>query len=79
MDRWMPRPPSGCCCHRGYAAVDGILRDPAMIAYDTGLLDAQWSDWRANRAVSLFAAAPPRRRARLTLRGWSTLPVHPGP
>jgi cytochrome P450 len=39
----------------GYAAADAVLRDPAMIAYDSGLLDEQWSDWRANRAVALFA------------------------
>jgi cytochrome P450 len=39
----------------GYAAADAVLRNPAMIAYDSGLLDEQWSDWRANRAVALFA------------------------
>ena len=39
----------------GWAAADQILRDPQMIAYDSGLLDLQWSDWRSNKAVSLFA------------------------
>ncbi|MEV4706931.1 cytochrome P450 [Actinoplanes sp. NPDC049316] len=39
----------------GYTAADAILRDPAMVAYDSALLDAQWSDWRANRGVALFA------------------------
>ena len=39
----------------GYEAADSILRDPAMIAYDATLLDAQWSDWRENKGVALFA------------------------
>ncbi|MCO8276653.1 cytochrome P450 [Actinoplanes sp. TRM 88003] len=39
----------------GYAAVAAVLRDPAMEAYDAKRLDAQWSDWRDNRAVALFA------------------------
>jgi cytochrome P450 len=39
----------------GYAAADSILRDPGMIAYDSALLDAQWSDWRENKGVALFA------------------------
>ena len=39
----------------GYAACDAILRNPRMIAYDATLLDAQWTGWRANRAVALFA------------------------
>lgn len=39
----------------GHAAADGILRNPAMRAYDWTLLDAQWDDWRSNRAVALFA------------------------
>jgi cytochrome P450 len=39
----------------GYAAVDAVLRDPAMEAYDARRLDSQWSDWRDNRAVALFA------------------------
>ena len=39
----------------GHAAADGILRNPTMRAYDSTLLDAQWSDWRSNRAVALFA------------------------
>jgi cytochrome P450 len=49
----------------GYAAVDGVLRDPGMEAYDAKRLDSQWSDWRDNRAVALFADSmlrtnPPR-------------------
>ncbi|WP_127503329.1 cytochrome P450 [Actinoplanes solisilvae] len=39
----------------GYDAVDAVLRDPGMEAYDAKRLDAQWSDWRDNRAVALFA------------------------
>jgi len=39
----------------GWASADQILRDPAMLAYDSRQLDRQWSDWRDNRAVSLFA------------------------
>ena len=39
----------------GWDAADRILRDPGMQAYDSGLLDQQWTDWRTNRAVSLFA------------------------
>ena len=39
----------------GWAAADQILRDPGMLAYDSGQLDRQWSDWRDNKAVSLFA------------------------
>jgi cytochrome P450 len=39
----------------GYAAVDGILRNPKMLAYDSGILDTQFDEWRANRAVFLFA------------------------
>jgi cytochrome P450 len=39
----------------GYEAVDSVLRDPAMDAYDAKRLDAQWDDWRDNRAVALFA------------------------
>jgi cytochrome P450 len=39
----------------GYAAADAVLRNPRMIAYDATLLDAQWTGWRANRAVALFA------------------------
>jgi cytochrome P450 len=49
----------------GYAAVDAILRDPTMEAYDAGRLDTQWDHWRDNRAVALFADSmlrtnPPR-------------------
>ena len=49
----------------GYAAVDAILRDPTMEAYDAGRLDAQWDHWRDNKAVALFADSmlrtnPPR-------------------
>lgn len=49
----------------GYAAVDAVLRDPGMEAYDAKRLDSQWSDWRDNRAVALFADSmlrtnPPR-------------------
>ena len=39
----------------GYAATDAILRDAAMTAYDASLLDQQWSDWRSNKGVALFA------------------------
>ena len=39
----------------GYAAVDAVLRDQRTQAYDAARLDAQWSDWRDNRAVALFA------------------------
>jgi cytochrome P450 len=39
----------------GYAEVDGILRDQAMQAYDIKRLDAQWDDWRDNKALALFA------------------------
>ncbi len=39
----------------GHAAVDAVLRDPSMEAYDAKRLDSQWSDWRDNRAVALFA------------------------
>ena len=39
----------------GYAAVDTILRNPKMVAYDSGILDTQFDDWRSNRAVYLFA------------------------
>ncbi|GAB2615406.1 cytochrome P450 [Paractinoplanes abujensis] len=39
----------------GYAEVDAVLRDPGMEAYDARRLDSQWSDWRDNRAVALFA------------------------
>jgi cytochrome P450 len=49
----------------GYAAVDAVLRDPTMEAYDAERLDRQWDDWRDNRAVALFADSmlrtnPPR-------------------
>ena len=39
----------------GYAAADAVLRDATMSAYDAPLLDQQWSDWRSNRGVALFA------------------------
>ncbi|MFC3741183.1 cytochrome P450 [Paractinoplanes deccanensis] len=39
----------------GYAAVDGILRDPAMETYDIKRLDVRWDDWRDNKALELFA------------------------
>jgi cytochrome P450 len=39
----------------GYPAVDGILRNPKMVAYDSGILDTQFDEWRSNRAVYLFA------------------------
>ncbi|MFF5078776.1 cytochrome P450 [Actinoplanes sp. NPDC000266] len=39
----------------GYAAVDGILRDPAMETYDIKRLDSRWDDWRDNKALELFA------------------------
>jgi cytochrome P450 len=48
-------PMGGAFFVAGWAAADQILRDPQMIAYDSGLLDLQWSDWRSNKAVSLFA------------------------
>ncbi|HEV7963129.1 MAG TPA: cytochrome P450 [Actinoplanes sp.] len=48
-------PAGGAFFVTGYAAADQILRDSAMRAYDAPLIDQQWSDWRANRAVSLFA------------------------
>ncbi len=49
----------------GYAAVDAVLRDATMEAYDAERLDGQWDDWRDNRAVALFADSmlrtnPPR-------------------
>ena len=47
----------------GYAAVAAVLRDPAMEAYDAKRLDAQWSDWRDNRAVALFADSMLRTNA----------------
>ncbi|BFU43798.1 cytochrome P450 [Krasilnikovia sp. MM14-A1004] len=48
-------PAGGAFFVTGYAEADRILRDPDMVAYDAALLDRQWSDWRANRAVALFA------------------------
>ena len=39
----------------GYAAVDAALRSPHTEAYDAKRLDAQWAQWRDNRAVALFA------------------------
>ena len=39
----------------GFAAADQILRDPAMRAYDSLLLDEQFPGWRSNPAVALFA------------------------
>ncbi|MBU2666748.1 cytochrome P450 [Actinoplanes bogorensis] len=39
----------------GYEAVAGVLRDPSTEAYDARRLDQQWSDWRENRAVEIFA------------------------
>jgi cytochrome P450 len=39
----------------GWAAADQILRDPAMRAYDWSVLDENFTDWRANRSVTLFA------------------------
>ena len=48
-------PAGGAFFVTGYAAADEILRDSTMRAYDGALIDEQWSDWRANRAVSLFA------------------------
>jgi cytochrome P450 len=48
-------PAGGAFFVTGYAAADQILRDSAMRAYDAPLIEQQWSDWRANRAVSLFA------------------------
>ncbi|WP_189082231.1 cytochrome P450 [Mangrovihabitans endophyticus] len=45
----------------GYAAIDAVLRDPAVHAYDSAQLDRRWSDWRSNRAVELFADSMLRR------------------
>lgn len=41
----------------GYAAVDGLLRDPRLLVRDAGMLDRQWVGWRANPAVSVIATS----------------------
>ncbi|RZU48944.1 cytochrome P450 [Krasilnikovia cinnamomea] len=47
-------PGPGACFVTGYAAVDRILRDPEILAYDAAMLDTQWPDWRRSRALTLF-------------------------
>ncbi|MEV4639033.1 cytochrome P450 [Actinoplanes sp. NPDC049548] len=39
----------------GWQAADAVLRDPAMIVFDSDLLDRHWPEWRSNRGVALFA------------------------